>query len=158
MHPHTQSILLLSLFPSCLRLLSQESLVSLLPANLPVLLRSLLKSPPWSLCRPQAFSLPAGLCEAFLLCAPGAAATSVYHRMGFPCLPRMCCCSQSLSHVQLSATPWTAARQASLSFTISWSLLKLVSIELVMPSNHLILGHPLLLLFSICPQHQGLLQ
>ena len=51
---------------------------------------------------------------------------------------------QSLSHVQLFATPWTAAHQASLSFTISQSLLKLMSIELVMPSNHLILC-PLLL-------------
>ena len=46
-------------------------------------------------------------------------------------------------------TPWTAARQASLSFTISWSLLKLMSIELVMVSNHLILCHSLLLLPSI---------
>ena len=45
-------------------------------------------------------------------------------------------------------TPWTAAHQASLSFTTSWSLLKLMSIELVMPSNHLILCHPL----SSCPQ------
>ena len=53
---------------------------------------------------------------------------------------------QSLSHVQLFATPCTAARQASLSFTISLSLLKLMSIELVMPSNHLILCRPLLLL------------
>ena len=44
-----------------------------------------------------------------------------------------------------SVTPWTAARQASLSITISWSLLKLMSIELVMPSNHLILCHPILL-------------
>ena len=44
-----------------------------------------------------------------------------------------------------SATPWTAARQASLSIANSWSLLKLMSIELVMPSNHLILCHPLLL-------------
>ena len=44
---------------------------------------------------------------------------------------------QSLSHVQLFVTPWTAACQASLSFTISWSLLKLMSIELMMPSNHL---------------------
>ena len=51
---------------------------------------------------------------------------------------------QSLSYVQLFATPWTAAHQASLSFTISQSLLKLMSIELVMPSNHLILC-PLLL-------------
>ena len=46
---------------------------------------------------------------------------------------------QSLSHVRLFVTPWTAAYQASLSFTISWSLFKLRSIELVMPSNHLIL-------------------
>ena len=48
-------------------------------------------------------------------------------------------------------TPWTAASQASVSFTISQSLLKLMSIELVMPSNHLILCHPLLLLPSIFP-------
>ena len=50
-----------------------------------------------------------------------------------------------------SATPWTAARQASLSITNSWSLLKLVSIKLVMPSNHLILCLPLLLLPSVFP-------
>ena len=53
---------------------------------------------------------------------------------------------QSLSHVQLFATPWTAACQASLSFTISQSLLKLMSIEMVMPSNYLIFCRPLLLL------------
>ena len=47
--------------------------------------------------------------------------------------------------------PWTAACQASLSFIISWSLLKLMSIESVMPSSHLILGHPLLLLPSVPP-------
>ena len=58
---------------------------------------------------------------------------------------------QSLSHVQLFATPGTAACQASLSITNSWSLLKLMSIALVMPSNHLILCHPLLLLPSILP-------
>jgi len=52
---------------------------------------------------------------------------------------------QSLSHVQLFVTPWTAARPASVSITNSWSLLKLMSIESVMPSNHLILCHPLLL-------------
>ena len=52
---------------------------------------------------------------------------------------------QSLSHVRLFATPWTAARQASLSITNSRSLPKPMSIELVMPSNHLILCHPLLL-------------
>ena len=58
---------------------------------------------------------------------------------------------QSLSHVQLFTTPWTAACQASLSITNSWSLLKLMSFELVMPSNHLILCHPLLLPPSIFP-------
>ena len=58
---------------------------------------------------------------------------------------------QLLSHVQLFATPWTAARQASLSITNTQSLLKLMSIESVMPSNHLILCHPLLLLPSIFP-------
>ena len=52
---------------------------------------------------------------------------------------------QSLSHVQVFAIPWTAALQASLSFTNSWSLLKLMSIESVMSSNHLILCRPLLL-------------
>ena len=58
---------------------------------------------------------------------------------------------QSLSCVPLFATPWTSARQASLSFTISWSLLKLMSIESIMPSNHLVLCRPLLLLLSIFP-------
>ena len=58
---------------------------------------------------------------------------------------------QSLSHVQLFATPWTTAHQASLSVTNSWSLLKLMSIESVMVSNHLILYRPLLLLPSIFP-------
>ena len=55
----------------------------------------------------------------------------------------------SLSRVQLFATPWTAAHQTSLSFTISWSLLKLMSIESVMPSSHLFLCCPLLLQPSI---------
>ena len=59
---------------------------------------------------------------------------------------------QSLSHVRLYATPWTAARQASLSITNSWNLLKLMSIRSVMPSNHLILCHPLLLLPSVFPR------
>ena len=54
--------------------------------------------------------------------------------------------SSVASHVQLFSTPWTAALQASLSVTNSQSLLKLMSIESVMPSNHLILCHPLLLL------------
>ena len=57
----------------------------------------------------------------------------------------------SLSHVWLFATPWTAACQASLSIRNSWSLLKLMSIELVMTSNHLILCWPLLLPLSIFP-------
>ena len=56
---------------------------------------------------------------------------------------------QSLSHDLLFVTPWTAARQAYLSLTISWCLLKLVSIESVMPSNHLFLCCPFLLLPSI---------
>ena len=56
---------------------------------------------------------------------------------------------QSLSRVRLFVTPWTAALQVSLSNTNSWSLLKLMSIESVMPSNHLILCRPLLLLPSI---------
>ena len=58
---------------------------------------------------------------------------------------------QSLSHVQLFATPWTAARQASLSITDTRSLLKLMSVESVMPSNHLNLCLPFLLLPSIFP-------
>ena len=58
---------------------------------------------------------------------------------------------QSLSCVRLFATLWIAAQQPSLSFTISWILLKLMSIELVMASNHLIVCHPLLLLPSIFP-------
>ena len=58
---------------------------------------------------------------------------------------------QSLSHVQLFVTPWTATHQASLSITNSWSLLKLMSIKSAMPSNHLIFSHPLVLLPSIFP-------
>ena len=58
---------------------------------------------------------------------------------------------QSLSRVRLFETPWTAARQASLSITNSWSLLKLMSIESVMPSNHLMFCRPPLLLTSIFP-------
>ena len=60
------------------------------------------------------------------------------------------CCSVA-KLCQLLVTPWTAARQASLSITNSWSLLKLISIEPVMPSSHLILCHPLLLLPSSFP-------
>ena len=60
-------------------------------------------------------------------------------------------CTQLLSHFWLYVIPWTAACQASLSFTISWNLLKFMSIELVMPSNHCILYQPRLLLSSIFP-------
>ena len=56
-----------------------------------------------------------------------------------------------LGHGQLFATPWTAAHQASLYFTISWSLFKRMSIEAVMPSNHFILCYPLLLMLSVFP-------
>ena len=70
----------------------------------------------------------------------------------------MCLCAcvcifvvQSLSHIQLFVTPWTAAYRASLSFTISQNLFKLMSIKSVMPSNHLILYRPLLLQPSIFP-------
>ena len=56
---------------------------------------------------------------------------------------------KSLSRVRLSVTPWTSVSQASLPFTISWNLLKLMSTESAMPSNHLILCHPLLLLLSV---------
>ena len=62
---------------------------------------------------------------------------------------------QLLSHVQLFVTPWTTSDKASLSFTISQSLLKLMSIESVMPFNHLILHGPLLLLLSIFPSIRG---
>ena len=62
---------------------------------------------------------------------------------------------QSLSHVQLFVTPWIAARQASLSITNSQSLLELMPIESVMPSSHLILFCPLLLLPPIPPNNIG---
>ena len=61
------------------------------------------------------------------------------------------CQFQLLSRVQLFVTPWTAAHQASLSITNSWNLLKLMSIESVIPSNHLILCPPLPLLLSLFP-------
>ena len=70
---------------------------------------------------------------------------------------------QLLSHFCLFATPWTAAHQTSLSITNSWSLLKLISIESVMPSNHFIFCHPLLLClqsflasgyFPVCPMRR----
>ena len=62
-----------------------------------------------------------------------------------------CCCCSVAQFIWLFATPWTAAHQASLSITNSWSLLKLMSIESIMPRNHLILCRPLLLPPSIFP-------
>ena len=96
-----------------------------------------------SLCGPRYYSPPAssvhGILQARILeWAAIPFSTSV-------------CSVQSLSHVQLFATPWTAAPQASLSITNSRSLLKPMSIESVIPSNHLILCHPLLLPPSIFP-------
>ena len=64
---------------------------------------------------------------------------------------KVCLSVQLLSHVRLFVTPWIAARQASLSITISWSSLRLTSIESAMPSSHLILSRPLLLLPPMPP-------
>ena len=83
----------------------------------------------------------------FLLIIPGGSQTDIIIN---PCSSQFRSV-QSLSHVQLFVTPWIAPCQASLSITNSWSLLKLMSIESVMPSNHLILCHPLLLPPSIFP-------
>ena len=66
----------------------------------------------------------------------------------YPGLQTLLLCMTALSFVQLFATPWTAVFQASLSFPFSQSLLKFMSIELVMPSNHLIFCYPLLLLLQ----------
>ena len=69
----------------------------------------------------------------------------------FPTLSVVQIVVQSLSYVRLFASPWTAAHQASLFITISWSFLKLMSIKFVIPHNHLVLCYPLLLLPSIFP-------
>ena len=74
----------------------------------------------------------------------------IRERCSYCALPKLV--AQSLSRAWLFATPWTAARQASLSFTISLSFLKLMSIESAMPSSYVILYHPLLLLPSIFPR------
>ena len=76
---------------------------------------------------------------------------SSYFSSGLSCLIINISSVQSLSHVRPFATPWTAASQASLSITNSRSLLKLMTIESVMSSNHLIFCCPLLLLPSMCP-------
>ena len=85
---------------------------------------------------------------------PGLGAALLGHRRVLEQTHGLCSCValvQLLSHVRLFAAPWTAACQASLSITNSRSLLQLMSIELVMPSNHLILCRPLILLPSIFP-------
>ena len=97
--------------------------------------------------------------EAAYLPPRGISTTHVNVPAASPCIHRFKWlrpdCTVQFSSVAESCltlcTPWTAARQASLSITNFWSLLKLMSIELVMPSNHLILCHPLLLLSSIFP-------
>ena len=76
--------------------------------------------------------------------------TCIFADIFFQCDP-VVVVVELLSHVPLFVTPWTAAHQAPPSSTISRSLLKFTSIELVMPSNHLILCHPLLVLSSIFP-------
>ena len=83
-------------------------------------------------------------CMAESLCCPPETTTTLFIGYGFSSV-------QSLSCVQLFATPWIAARQVSLSITKSQSLLKLIPIKLVMPSNHLILCHRLLLPPSVFP-------
>ena len=89
------------------------------------------------LCQPQVYSrVVQPYTHAFIL-----------SQTSLPCSVQFSC-----SVVSNSATPWTTARQASLSITNSWSLLKLMSIESVMPSSHLILGSPLLLLPPITPR------
>ena len=84
--------------------------------------------------------------KAMLFCSAYIPITSLEE-----CLAHSVVVVQLLSCVRLFATPWMTACQASLSFTVSWSLLRLISVESVMPSNHLILCHPLLILPSIFP-------
>ena len=94
------------------------------------------------------------VCDFYLLLFPSVWNVPLHFRTSIPaCLPHdlnsqpaclMTFVVQSLSHFQLFVTPWTAARQASLSFTISWVLRKFISIESVMLSNHLVLCCPLL--------------
>ena len=84
-------------------------------------------------------------------CNPYQTTNSIFHRTGTKIFTICLNSVQLLSHIWLFASPWTAARQASQSITNSWSPPKPMSIELVMPSNHLILCCPLLLLSSIFP-------
>ena len=91
-------------------------------------------------------------CRSLVAYSPrGCKELDTTERLHFTSLVCMGACMCVLSCVRLFVTPWTAAHQASLSITNSWSLLKLISIELVMSSNHLILCGPLLLLLPIFP-------
>ena len=92
------------------------------------------------------------LCNPMDYTVHGIFQARILERLAFPLSSETCMTSvQSLSRVQLFETPWTVAHQASLPITNSWSLLKLMSIKSVMPSNLLIICHPLLLLPSIFP-------
>ena len=107
---------------------------------------------------PWAFSHARGVCQATVprppgapSKAPGRASVQAALALAYFSCNKFFSSVQSLSRVRLFATPWTVARQASLSITNSRRRLKLMSIESVMPSNHLILCNPLLLLPSLFP-------
>ena len=102
---------------------------------------------------PLAFSITSRCSEIQNL--DGALLLSYYESVDNSFLPQFSSV-QSLSHVQLFATSWTAARQASLTIANFQSFLEFIFIESMMPSNHLILCCPLFLLPSIFSQHQGL--
>ena len=88
-------------------------------------------------------------CSSPVMADPRLMSVQILGINGFPTPPLVVVVVQSLSCVRLFATPWTAAHQAPVSFTVSQSLLKLMSFESVMPFNHLILCCPLLLLPSV---------
>ena len=117
-----------------------SSLSTYLSTYLPTYLPTCLYLPILSIYPSILFVYPLNL--PIFICLP---ILSIYLHCIPAYLSSYCCC------VWLFVTPWTATHQASLSFTISQSLFKLISFESVMPSNHLILCHPLLLLPSIFP-------
>ena len=98
---------------------------------------------------PEVFLVLEGLSACFQI-SPRKTVHTVSHscKFQFPHLVQLLFLLFSCCHAQLLVTPWTAARRASLSFTVSGSLLKLMPIESVVPSNHLVLCHPL----PSCPQ------
>ena len=131
--------------------LASQSSSNLSPATLLSVLSPFLSSfpqtsPPWPTNMPKFLSI------SKWTSLPDYLRSSYRHLFLFTCTVKLPLSSVlSLSHVQLFATPWAAAHQASLSITNTRSLLRLMSIESVMPSSHLILCHPLLLLLSIFP-------